>query len=84
MLTMKVIVLKVDQTAFIVTSIDNHSRARVRVIVPWCTSIVGSQHSVSLESTRILLCALPSLVFAGLRFAASRSGTCLPACKIYC
>jgi len=82
MLTMKVAVLKVDQTAFIITSIDNHSRACIGVFDPGRTSIMGGQYFVSLESARILLRSLPSLVSAGLRFAASRSGKSLQAVKI--
>jgi len=74
--TMAVIVVKVDQTAFIVTSIDNHSGACVGIVVPRCASVVVSQYFVPLESAGILLCSLPSLVFTGLRFAASRSGNC--------
>lgn len=73
-------ILQVDQTAFIITSSDHPSRARVRVFNLWCSSVVGSQHVVLLESASVFLCSLPSLVLAGLHIAANRSGRSLPTC----
>jgi len=69
--------LKVDQTAFIVASIDNHSGACLGVVDARCAGLVGCLHALPLESTRVLLRSLFSLVPAGLRFAASRSGKSL-------
>jgi len=72
--------VQVDQTACILASFDHHSRAHLRVFDLWCTGVVGSQHSVLLEPTGILLRSLPSLVLARLCAAASRSGTLLCIC----
>ena len=65
-----------DQTACFVDSFDNHSRASVGVVDPGCISVMGSQHLVLLESSRIFLRSLSSLVLARLYFATSRSGMC--------
>ena len=69
---------KVGETASVVTSIDDHSRASLGVAHSRCNSVVGSQHAVLLESTGIFLRSLPRLVPTGLRFAASCSGASLP------
>jgi len=66
--------MKVGKTASIVTSVDHHSRAGLRVTHPRYTSIMGGQHAVLLESACIFLRSLPRLVFTWLRFAASCSG----------